>query len=53
MNTLEMEEIIQWWSLKSTSPYATKKEKQYWQDKLDKVIKLVEELDNENILSRT
>lgn len=53
MNTLEMEEIIQWWSLKSTSPYATKEEKQYWQDKLDKVKKLVEELDNENILSRT
>ena len=53
MNTLEMEEIIQWWSLKSTSPYLTKKEKQYWQDKLDKVMKLVEELDNENILSRT
>ena len=53
MNTLEMEEIIQWWSLNSTSPYKTKKEKQYWQDKLDKVIKLVEELDNENILSRT
>jgi len=48
-----MEEIIQWWSLNSTSPYATKEEKQYWQDKLDKVKKLVEELDNENILSRT
>ena len=48
-----MEEIIQSWCIKSTSPYATKKEKQYWQDKLDKVIKLVEELDNENILSRT
>ena len=53
MNTLEMNEILQWWSLKSTSPYATKEEKQYWQDKLDKVKKLVEELDNENILSRT
>ena len=53
MNTLEMEEIIQWWSLKSTSPYATKKEKQYWQDKLDKVKELLEELDDENILSRT
>ena len=53
MNTLEMREIIQWWSLKSTSPHATKEEKQHWQDKLDKVKKLVEELDNENILSRT
>mgnify|MGYP004141582147 FL=1 len=53
MNTLEMREIIQWWSLKSTSPYLSKEEKQYWQDKLDKVKKLVEELDNENILSRT
>ena len=53
MTTLEMEEIIQWWSLNSTSPYATKEEKQYWQDKLNKVKKLVEELDNENILSRT
>jgi len=48
-----MEETIQWWSLKSTSPYLSKEEKQYWQDKLDKVKKLVEELDNENILSRT
>ena len=53
MNSIEMEEIIQWWSLKSTSPHATKEEKQYWQDKLDKVKKLVEELDNENIQSRT
>jgi len=44
VNTLEMEEIIQWWSLKSTSPYKTKEEKQFYQDKLDKVIKLVEEL---------
>ena len=52
MNTLEMEEIIQWWSLKSTSPYATKEEKHYWQDKLNKVKKLVEKLDNENILNR-
>jgi ribosome assembly protein YihI (activator of Der GTPase) len=53
VNTLEMNEILQWWSLKSTSPYLTKEEKQYWQDKLDKVKKLVEELDNENIQSRT
>ena len=48
-----MDEILQWWSLKSTSPHKTKKEKQLYQDKLDKVMKLVEELDNENILSRT
>ena len=53
MNTLEMNEILQWWSLKSTSPYLTKEEKQYWQDKLDKVKELLEELDDENILSRT
>ena len=44
-----MEEIIQWWSLKSTSPYKTKKEKQFYQDKLDKVIKLVEELNKDEI----
>ena len=53
LNDLDIHEVITWWSLNSTSPYKTKKEKQYWQDKLDKVIKLVEELDNENILSRT
>ena len=44
MNTLKMEEIIQWWSLQSMHPYRTKKDKQFYQDKLDKVIKLVEEL---------
>ena len=49
MNTLEMFDILQWWSLKSTSPYLTKKEKQYWQDKLDKVKKLVEELNKDEI----
>ena len=49
MNSIEMEEIIQWWSLKSTSPYKTKKEKQFYQDKLDKVNKLVEELNNNEI----
>ena len=52
LNDLDIHEVITWWSLKSTSPYATKKEKQYWQDKLNKVIKLVEKLDNENILNR-
>ena len=44
-----MDEILQWWSLKSTSPHATKKEKQFYQDKLDKVNKLVEELNNNEI----
>ena len=39
-----MDEILQWWSLKSTSQYKSKKEKQFYQDKLDKVMKLVEEL---------
>jgi len=53
LNDLDIHEVITWWSLKSTSPYATKKEKQYWQDKLDKVKELLEELDDENILSRT
>ncbi len=53
MNTLETQDLIQWWSLQSMHPYKTKEEKQHWQDKLDKVMKLVEELDNENILSRT
>ena len=48
MNELEMDEILQWWSLKSTSPHATKEQKQFYQDKLDKFMKLVEEL-NENI----
>ena len=47
MNTLEMEDLIQWWSIKSTSPHKSKKEKQFYQDKLDKVKKLVEELNNE------
>ena len=44
-----MDEILQWWSLKSTSPHATKKEKQFYQDKLDKVMKLVEELNKDEI----
>ena len=47
MNTLEMFDILEWWSLKSTSPYKTKKEKQFYQDKLDKVNKLVEELNKD------
>ena len=48
MNELEMTEILQWWSLKSTSPHKTKKQKKFYQDKLDRVIKLVEKLDGEN-----
>ncbi len=52
VNELEMDEILQWWSLKSTSPHATKEEKKHWQDKLNEVKKLVEKLDNENILNR-
>ena len=27
MNELKMDEILMWWSLKSTSPHATKKRK--------------------------
>ena len=44
MTVLEMDEILQWWSLQSTNPHKTEEEKQFYQDKLDKVIKLVEEL---------
>ena len=44
-----MDKILQWWSLKSTSPHATKEEKKHWQDKLDKVMKLVEELNKDEI----
>ena len=50
MNDIEMEEIITWWSLKSMAPYTTDEQKQHWKDKLDKVRKLVEELDVEDIL---
>ena len=52
LNDLDIHEVITWWSLKSTSPYATKEEKQYWQDKLNQVKELLEKLDNENILNR-
>ena len=44
MSTLETQDLIQWWSLQSMHPYKTKEEKQFYQDKLDKVKKLVEEL---------
>ena len=49
MNEIEMGDILTWWSLKSTSPHHTEKYKKFYQDKLDKVIKLVEELNNEGI----
>ena len=49
MNQLEADELIQWWSLQSMHPYRTEEEKQFYQNKLDKVIKLVEELNNEGI----
>ena len=44
MTTLEVDELLQKWSLQSMHPYKTKEEKQFYQDKLDKVMKLVEEL---------
>ena len=47
MTTLEVDELLQWWFLQSMHPYKTEEEKQFYQDKLDKVIKLVEELNNE------
>jgi hypothetical protein len=53
MNNIKMTDIITWWSLKSMLPYSTKEQKQHWQDKLDKVAKLVEELDVEDILNNT
>ena len=54
MTTLEVDELLQWWSLQSMHPHKTEEEKQFYQDKLDKVNKLVEELNNEqNIHNRT
>ena len=47
MNELKMDEILMWWSLKSTSPHHTKEYKKFYQDKLDKVLKLVDELNKE------
>ena len=52
LNDLDIHEVITWWCLKSTSPHLTKKQKQHWQDKLNKVKELLEELDSENILNR-
>ena len=34
------------------APYTTDEQRQHWKDKLDKVRKLVEELDVEDILDR-
>ena len=44
MNELKMFDILEWWCLKSTSPYKTEEEKQSYQDKLDKVMKLIEKI---------
>ena len=52
MNEVEMDEILMRWSLKANSPHDTKEYKKFYQDKLDKVMKLVEELNDENIQSR-
>ena len=47
MNEVEMDDILTWWSLKANSPYDTKEYKKFYQDKLDKVLKLVEKLNKE------
>ena len=47
MNSLEAQNIVDWWCLKSTSPHLTKEQKQVYLDRLDKFIKLVKELNNE------
>ena len=44
MTELEIGEILQWWSLQSSNPHKSKEKKQFYQNKLDKVIKLVKEL---------
>ena len=48
MNELEMFDKLQWWCLKSTHPNLSPAEKKFYQNKLNKVVKLVEEL-NESI----
>ena len=35
---------IEWWCLQSTNLHKTRKEKQFYQNKLNKITKLVEEL---------
>ena len=44
MNEIELQDILQWWCIKSTSPHKSDKEKKFYQDKLDEVMKLVEKL---------
>ena len=44
MNELEMFDILQWWCIKSTSPHKSDGEKKSYQDKLNKVMKFVENL---------
>ena len=44
MNEIELQNIIEWWCIKSTSPYKSDKEKKFYQDKLDEVMRLVEKL---------
>lgn len=46
MNGLEAIDTIGWWCIKSTSPHHTKEQKQVYQDRLDKVVKLVDELND-------
>ena len=44
MNELEIFDKLQWWCLQSTHPKLSDEVKKSYQDKLNKVIKLVEEL---------
>ena len=49
MNEVEMDDILLWWSLKANSPHDTKEYKKFYQDKLDKVLKLVDELNKKKL----
>ena len=49
MNEVEMDDILTWWSLKANSPHDTKEYKKFYQDKLDKVLKLVDELNKKKL----
>ncbi len=49
MNEIKMNELLQWWSLQSNHPYRTEEEKQFYQDKLDKVLKLIDELNKKKL----
>jgi len=44
MTDEELDEILMWWNLKSLNPHETKEYRKHYQDKLDKVKQLVEEL---------